>query len=136
MAIQPEKQRFPLNRAILRRFPRRGIRNSFQPLVGPVIVIILNVAFDYPMKLAISKYDEMVKSFFADGADKTFSVCVHVGRIRNNVYMLPALGSCGAERPRCQPPQRGVAQHLRHLRKIYNTRKILRCGARGETSPL
>jgi len=54
-----------------------------------------------------------------------------------NIYSPTKLGAvAGVKRQQCQPPLRGVAQHLRHFEEVYYTRKILRCGARGEASPL
>ena len=88
MAMQPKEQRLPFNRAIFRRFPGRGIRDVFQPLVRTKVVIILNVAFYYSPQLAIGKNDEIVKAFFPDGTDKALGVRIHIRRIWHNADIL------------------------------------------------
>ena len=84
MAMQPKEQRLSLNHTIIRAYFQHCVRNSLQTLVRSIIVIILNIAFNYPLQLPVGKNDEIVGAFFAGGAEKTLCIDVHVEGIRHN----------------------------------------------------
>ena len=59
-------------------------------LVGAKLIVVLCIAINYVMKLAVRKYQEMVQAFPSDRADKSFRVAIHVGRVWNSGYAIDA----------------------------------------------
>jgi len=49
-----------------------------------IVVIILNVTFNYSPKLPMGKNDKVVKAFFTNSADKTLDIGVHIRGIGHN----------------------------------------------------
>jgi len=59
--------------------------------VRAVVVIVIDVVFDYSMKLTVGKDDKVIQAIIAHRAHKPFRVSVHVWGVRHNGYVLKVI---------------------------------------------
>jgi hypothetical protein len=86
--MQPKKQRLLLNRTFALAWFRRAVRDALQPLMRPVIVVILNIPLYKPTQLVVGKYDKVIQTFKAYGTYKPLRIGVHVRGIRHDTYIF------------------------------------------------